>query len=86
MIHVKGFHPITSYNCFDEEASATTTKKFEQNKKFSEQTCVRDVRKIGKKQMMSSIKVKSQSNEPGRQGKCPFPRITHDTCHFYVGL
>ncbi len=38
------------------------------------------------KTMMLSIKVKSQSKELGCQSKCPFPRTTHDTCHFYVGL
>jgi hypothetical protein len=30
--------------------------------------------------------VKSRSKEPGHQGKSHFPRITHDMCHFCIGL
>jgi hypothetical protein len=35
------------------------------------------------KDVSKSLKVKTWSKELGRQGKSPFLRITHDTCHFY---
>jgi hydroxymethylpyrimidine/phosphomethylpyrimidine kinase len=38
------------------------------------------------KDISKFLKVKTQSKELRRQGKSPFLRNTHDTCHFYVDL
>jgi hypothetical protein len=38
------------------------------------------------KDVSKSLKVKTWPKELGHQGKSPFLRTTHDTCHFYVDL